>query len=422
MSFLNLFSGPSPGKLEVRGDALFAAERWGEAALAYERALEQLDKRPRAEGRRHREVIAEKRDRSREALAREHQSTADRYLEGGYTREAREFLLLAMEISGDGHFRQHLNRQLDQLGQEEEAADFLPDGLDGNSRQHAPEREDDRVPDASEDETFFALCQTLPPEVKDAYLAYGDDFKAGYLALNAGDFNRAADELVRAMSDHPDPGSYIALELATAYANLGNSGDAEVLLESVVTQHPDALPAYELLCDIYLSRGDFEGARALLANLPPTLDNSTAAILLRGETLHRSGHLETAGDHYRGALERFGWNEAIARALAGTYEAMGDRQGARRLYGELMGRCNTCRSTVDPAIRHRYAELAFADGLFDSEILEHYLLLARDVPDHRALYFNRISRIYAAAGNDAEAGRFATFAEKAGADMDEDVD
>jgi tetratricopeptide (TPR) repeat protein len=421
MTFLNLFSGPSPEKLKARGDALFAARQWGEAALAYERALTRLDRGPRPEESGLRKEIEEKHSRSREALAREHRSTADRYLEGGYTREAREFLLLAMEISGDDRFRRHLKRQLDQLCQDEET-DFSPDRLDSGSLEHDFEGNDNLVAEASGEETFFALCQTLPPDVRDRYLSYGDDFMNGYLALNAGDFHRAAKWLARAMADHPDPGSYIALELATALVHLGNSNEAEALLESVVARHPDALPAYELLCDLYWSREDFGRARTLLEALPPVLENSVAAVLLTGETFHRSGHLETARDLYRKALDRYGWNEAIAVALAGTFEDMKDRSGARRLYGELMRRCRSCRSPVDPVIRHRYAELAFADGLFGTEILEHYLLLAKEVPDHRALYFSRISRIYAAAGDDGEAKRFGTLAERARADIRDEID
>jgi hypothetical protein len=45
MSLLKLFSGPSPEKLEEKGDALFAAGHWGQAKLAYEGALDKRQKR-----------------------------------------------------------------------------------------------------------------------------------------------------------------------------------------------------------------------------------------------------------------------------------------------------------------------------------------------------------------------------------------
>ena len=45
MSLLKLFSGPSPEKLEEKGDALFAAGQWGRAKLAYEGSLDKRQKR-----------------------------------------------------------------------------------------------------------------------------------------------------------------------------------------------------------------------------------------------------------------------------------------------------------------------------------------------------------------------------------------
>lgn len=45
------------------------------------------------------------------------------------------------------------------------------------------------------DEYFKSLCGTLPEEVQKAYLGYNESFRAGYLALNRGDFKIAADHL-----------------------------------------------------------------------------------------------------------------------------------------------------------------------------------------------------------------------------------
>ena len=52
MSILKWLAGPSPEKLEARGDALFAAGRFGPAKLEYEHALHRLTKQsPDAAGR-----------------------------------------------------------------------------------------------------------------------------------------------------------------------------------------------------------------------------------------------------------------------------------------------------------------------------------------------------------------------------------
>ena len=98
MSILKLFTGPSPGKLEQKGDALFEAEQWGQAKLQYERAYDKLEATTgqddsglkRLAGK----IIA-----SQEALAREHRQTAENYLSGGYVDEARDMFALALAIT-----------------------------------------------------------------------------------------------------------------------------------------------------------------------------------------------------------------------------------------------------------------------------------------------------------------------------------
>jgi len=83
MSLLKLFSGPSPEKLEEKGDALIAAGHWGQAKLAYEGALDKRQKRSDQDiDDRHR--LAEKIREAVNALAREHRQTAQNLIEGGY--------------------------------------------------------------------------------------------------------------------------------------------------------------------------------------------------------------------------------------------------------------------------------------------------------------------------------------------------
>ena len=67
MSLLKLFSGPSPEKLEQKGDALFEAGLWGRAKLEYERALHKLEKETGQENDRQQQLSAKIR-KAREAL------------------------------------------------------------------------------------------------------------------------------------------------------------------------------------------------------------------------------------------------------------------------------------------------------------------------------------------------------------------
>ena len=413
MSLLKLFSGPSPEKLEEKGDALFAAGHWGQAKLAYEGAL---DKRQKRSGQdidaRHR--LAEKIRETVNALAREHRQTAQNLIEGGHYDEARALLTLAMEVTADRQFKAELDAQLHALT---------------SPRNHPNDREpmvstvrsedsDPLFDEASEDDYFQALCGTLPQEVRDAYLAYGEDFKSGYIALNRGDFQAAAESLSRAMAQNPQPESYIPLELASAKLNLDRPAEARELLESFLEHHPHALPAYQLLCEIYWDEEDFDRVDALLASLSEELAESVAAVLLKGETLMRAGRHADARNFFRQFLKGYDWNDTVARELAKAHEALNESAEARAIYREIIGRCDSCRARIDPAIKHRYAELCFADGLYTTEILEMYLALAREIPENAAGYFDRISRIYAAQGNPTEAERFHSFARRAAAERD----
>ena len=285
--------------------------------------------------------------------------------------------------------------------------DDYPVVYDGDEQTHA-------YPEMSDDDYFIALCSTLPETVQEEYFSYGRDFKKGYIALNQGEFERAVRYLEKALAETAETGSLIPLELATAYANLRQWETAEKLLLPLLEQHPDLLPVYRNLCEIYWEKEAFEKADGLLKIVPVDLQESMAVKRLVGETYSRAGELERACDHYGSVLERYGWNETIAVDLAAVLEKMGQAAQAKQLYREVISRCASCHNKIDPAIRHRYAELCFAEKDFSKEILEIYLALAQEVPQNAAVYFNRISRLYAAMGNGDEARRFRSFAQRAG--------
>lgn len=415
MSLMKLFSGPTPEKLETKGDALFTSGLWGQAKQAYERALHKLEKAAGEDTHRQRQ-LQDKIQQACEALARGHQEDAMNYRDGGYADEARAALTLAMEISRDAAFRDELAAQLAALDDRPRAA---YEALEA-APVEAPPLDDGEMtsgPTASRAEYFQALCHTLPEEVGKAYQGYGEDFIDGYIALNNGDFAAAITHLERALTATPRPESFIPLELATAYVNSGRLEEARELLEQVRMHHPEALPAYQLLCDIYWEQGETARAEALLASLPPHLAQSRAVMHLRGETLYRAGHFEQARDFYRHFLEAYGWDEDMAQELAKAHEALLEWSQAREQYRQIMGRCSSCDTRLDPMIKHKYAELSFAEGHKGSDVLELYLSLAREIPANAAIYFDRISQIYFSQGNAAEGERFRAFAVRAQAEQ-----
>jgi tetratricopeptide (TPR) repeat protein len=412
MSFLKFLSGPTPEKLEEKGDALFDCGLWGEAKLEYERALGKAEKGGRLPPEWHAQVLG-KIVTAKEALAKTHQTTAVNLIEGGYYDDAHPFLALALEITSDQARARELTiltQKLESL-QQAKAEEVLAEeyyGLDD-------EKTTDEPHETTLDEQYHAVCGTLPPEIQEIYFSYGDNFRVGYLALNNGDFETAATYLSRAMAEDPNPAGYIPLELATAYLHLGRPIDARGLLLPLLKHHPEALPAYQLLCDIYWEEKEYGQADALIDSVPEKLADSLAVLLLRGETRCHAGDFETAKALYRAFLDSRGWQEEVALALARAHEASGENESARLIYREIMGRCTGCGAKIDPEIKHKYAELSFSAGNHDSSVLELYLALAREIPRNAPVYYERVSRIYTTQGNETEAARFRSIAKRAAA-------
>ena len=407
MSILKLFSGKTPEEHEQKGDELFSFDLWGKAKIEYERALDKLEKTT-PQNYELKTRLQEKIYQTKEALALGHKQNADDLMESGFYDDARELYILAQELTDNPKQKKDLEIKLKELDfqLDRTVKEDLPD-LD----LEAQEAQEPESPE-HEDEYFQALCGTLPKEVQKDYLSYGNNFKNGYLALNRGDFTVAADYLYRAMQENASADSYIPLELATAYLNLGKHAEAQQLLEAFLENQPQALPAYQLLCEIFWETKAFDEADALLSSVPEELTESIAVYILKGETLFHAGNFIAAKEFYRNFLETYGWNELVARALAKTHEAMNELANARNVYRQIMDQCSSCNARLDPYIKQRYADLCFDSGMYNTEILELYLSLAQEIPANASDYFEKVSRIYTAQGNEGEARRFRAIAEK----------
>ncbi|MBT8373095.1 MAG: tetratricopeptide repeat protein [Deltaproteobacteria bacterium] len=411
MGLRDIFSGKNPEIYEQKGDTSFHAKAYGKAIVEYERALERLEKTsPWDDG--YRQSLQEKIRNSKDVLALEHCQTATDLVEAGHHKDAGQYFELALELTADPKLKKAIHDQLQKI--EAQLAEAVQiDSQDDVIAEQEKAPDEKPIHEEQNDEYFMALIGTLPEEVQDAYLSYPQAFKKGYLALNQGEFEAAARHLARAMEEHPDPRSYIPLELATARLNLEKYDDARRLLESFLQYHPDALPAYQFLCEIFWETKTFNQAETLLSSLPPELSESVAGYLLRGETYYHAGKYAQAKMYYRDFLKRYDWNEPVARALAKTHEALGEMANARNIYQEIMQQCHSCHSRIDPYIKQKFADLSFASGLNTSEVLELYLSLVRENPQNASDYYQKVSLIYSAQGNDEEAQRFQLFAEKA---------
>jgi tetratricopeptide (TPR) repeat protein len=410
MGILNFFSSKDPEDYEKKGDALFESGAYGKAIAEYERALERLEKSsPWDDG--YRQSLRDKIGSCKEQLALEHENTATELMEAGHNDDARQYIELAQELTRDDQLKAKLEQHLKQLDTPDiEAIQATLPNFDNLDQEAEPE--DETVAPEQDDEHFTALIGTLPEEIQETYRNYPAAFKTGYLALNQGDFEQAAEYLSQAMQEFDDPQSYIPLELATACLNLAKYEEASRQAEAFLQHHPDALPAYQLLCEIFWETKSFDRAETLLASLPEDLAESVAGYLLRGETLYHAEKYAEAKVFYREFTKKYAWHEAIARALAKTHEALGERTNARYIYGEILDQCRSCHARVDPYLKQKFADLSFDSGHKTSEVLELYLSLAQEIPQNAADYYQKISRIYTAQGNEVEAQRFQVISEK----------
>ena len=403
MALFKIFSGKDPAELEKKGDGFLAAKAWGRAKIEYDKALDKLEKSSSPSARM--SGLREKIRQTQESLALEHIQTAENFIEQEYDEDARQYYRLALELTQDRALKNVIETRLAELKHLAGKAirvDLQPMDAD-----------QEEAPIAEDDENYFAaLCGGLPEDIQEAYLNYGEEFKAGYLALNRGDFELSAGYLLRAMEKSQSSVSYISLELATAYYNLGKYAEAQNLLEAFLVQHPDALPGYQLLCEIYWEMRAFDRAEALLDSVPGEVAESLGVYLLRGETLFHSGKYAEAQAYYTEILDRYGWREPIAKALAQAFEAGGELENARNILSEIMGKCRGCGTQIDPWVKQKYAELSYAAGRHTTDILELFLALAQQIPEKAPEYYQCVSRIYETQANSEQARRFQLVSEK----------
>jgi len=406
MGLLKFFSGKDPEEYEKQGDAYFDIGEFGAAKLEYENALNKLKKkRPNDTGDANR--IQVKIVRSRESLALAHMESGKEWMAQELYDDAEDIFLLASELTENDELKDALEELLREIKRRKRGGirEEVPVVTGGEGAMEEP------VFHQEGDEYFTALVNTLPDEIRHAYLSYGDSFKEGYVALNQGEYERALELFTNAQEENNPGGDHIVFEIGTACLNLGKP-EALTLLEEYVREHPALFRGYHMLCEALWETEAFDNAHEVIRSSPPEVRNTRPMKLLDGETLYRAGRYEQAESFYDDCLKTDGWDENIVRNLALTCDALGKTSRANELYGEIMSECQQCRTRLDPFIKLRYADTAFELGNMTGGILELYLSLAQEVPEERARYFRKISRIYAAQGHENESLRYLAFAER----------
>lgn len=414
MGWLSFLSGKTPEEIEKKGDNLIAEGLVGHARIEYENALNRHEKKPSMDTGFKARIEAKIRD-AREALADAHVRNGRDLIEADCPDDALELLELAQELTERGALKTEIEGLLKTIEDARKAElarrfrESVPYEDDDNEAEPDEAWEDDD--NALDDEEYlYALLAAMPPEEQEAYEGYGETFLWGFIALNRGEFDEAADYLVQALEENADAPGLIPLELGACYLNMGQNEAAREILEPFLAKNPEVERAYPLLCETLWAMGEYDRAAKLLEECPESLADSLTIVILKGETRVQAGKLDEAEAHYQSYIDENGRNEFVVRALAQIHKARGESAEAMALYGELMSACTGCGRRADPELRRSYADAAFDAGQFAVPILELYLGLAREEPANRSEYYDKVSRIYASMGNEAEALRFAAFA------------
>ena len=420
MGIFDFLFGKDPEAHELKGDESSRAGAFGDALMEYEKAIDRIDTRfPEKSHLRGR--LEEKLTRASNDLAASHMENAAAMENAGELADARELYELALDLAKDPALVREIERRM--ASPAAEPVDFGKAPVSGGSLSGESfsggaaaaagnagydADYDDEYTEEDEQydlEVFDILINALPDDLQDAYRGYGASFVAGYVALNEGDFEFAAECLEDAMEENPGP-NLIPLELATAYIHMGRQADAISLLERFISQNPEQPRAYQLLCELYWENQDFGQVDALLSRAPEKTRGSKSLLLLRGENHYQQKDYAGAESVFENLIERYGKDEIGGRALAKTLEAAGKTQAARDLYGEVINTCLSCGSRADPFLKRRYAELCFQEGETSTRLLKIYMGLAQEDSDNRAMYFNRIARILYSQGEVEEARRY----------------
>jgi len=404
MGLLQFFSGKNPEDYEKEGDAYFDCDEYGEAKLQYENALNKLMKK-QPDDSESTNRLREKIVRSRESLAVAHTKRGKDLMELEQYEDAEDILLLAQELTEKITLKEEIDELLKEI-KNLKKAEMLEE-----SPEIAMEASTEEAPLYHEggEEYFTALMSTLPEEIRNAYISYGNSFQEGFLALNQGEYERALALLSSALEE--TGGTHISYEIGTACLNMGKPEEARRVAEEYVRDNPGLFRGYHLVCESLWEIEAFDEAHRVIGSCPSDLRETLPMKLLKGETLSRAGQHEEAESFYDDCRKTHEWDESIVRAQALTCEALGKTSKANDLYGEIMNDCQRCRVRLDPFIKLRYAETAVELGNLSSSILELYLSLVEEMPDGRAHFFHRISDVYAAQGDERESLRYLAFAE-----------
>jgi tetratricopeptide (TPR) repeat protein len=252
--FRKLFGGRSLEDERAQADALMQRGEFGQAKLAYDRALALAKAQPEQQ-----HELRERIDACRNAIAKAHMAEAERLIAEGSIDFARDELQAVTETAADAALIRQAEARMERL----ERAVVRAEIAEGA----AP----------SEEDRFELIAGSFEEDQYAEYLAHGDAAKQALLWLHDGQ-TREARSALEALIGTADGPRYLWFELGRArLADGDNAGGASALEQFLSSLHADEggdarLLAHMELAQLVHASGNFDGAvahyEAALAAMP----------------------------------------------------------------------------------------------------------------------------------------------------------
>lgn len=407
----NLFGGTFESNRDD-GDSLFDAGAWGEARLAYERAMKKGGDTPGDQL----EAVKEREAECRLMLAKVRIEEADSLADSGELEEARSLLEDAVDICKAAEVAEMIADRRTRY--EAEAA-----------RQLAGEEEE-----MTEEELLAILAGTWIDSQAEEYASLPDEFRTALLMGHDGDHEGAAELIASVIEGEAAPLSprYAHLELGKELVAAQRLEEAIGALNTFVELTEDEDEAEELIMGaltilgtvlLQLDRTD-EADEALVRATRISTDNHVAFLNL-GIFLRNRGELDRSLTALERAVELMGQMRPdfrVVREIAFTYMAMGRKEEAEKnLYAVIEHQASQGNhDQFDPEAAVPLARLYEKKGEIDmaADLFRH-LAVGYDTANHYT-YNLEAARLLKLRGGDPDLiSRYSARAEELASDEDQ---
>ena len=391
MGLLGKIFGGDFASRRADGDAHFAAERWGEAKLAYEGAVGKAKEIPAADV----DAVRERLDVCRTHLARRHLEEAKRLAAQDDREAALDRFATAADLASTDALRAEI----------QEAKDAI-------DRADARAEAEDQVED---EELYEVLSGTWEDEQIDEYESYGDPIRPIILALHEGKGEDALAAIDALLATAEEP-CYLHFERGRALLLAGRKDEAAAALRTFVDLlEPDESPrvragAHDALARLAIDAGDDAAAEKELHACVEALPDDVEPRVLLARFLRKRARDDEALEAAEIAVEKMGTirpHLPAIRELGLALVAKGDdAQAIQVLESAVELYAANDDFDFDPEFAETLARLheKKGDPAHAADFYRH-LAAGSDRPNHFR-YNQEAGRLLAAAGQTADARRY----------------